>query len=126
LHHVLAEEVVRNLDVAVEDTVQDEHPVLRLVLDPLHVLWSEVEEDRHVVRLADGPVAVEVGALEGVGDHGSVLDTGQVAQAGGTQREDGAFELPGRRVGAWKREVPGDVVLEDRRRARIERLSKSS
>ena len=71
-------------------------------------------EDRHVT--------VQVLALEGVGDHGLVLHADQVVEACLAQGQDGAFELPGGGVGAGHGEMPGDVVLEDRGQAGLERL----
>ena len=60
---------------------------------------------------------VQVLALEGVGDDGLVLHAGDVGVAGVLEREDRALQLPGRRVRARERVVPGDVVLQDGRRA---------
>jgi hypothetical protein len=65
-------------------------------------------------------VAVQILALERVGDDRLVLHAHQVVVAARSQRADRALELPRRRVRAGKREVPRDVVLEDRGRARLE------
>ena len=118
---VLAEEVVGDVNALGEDAVEHAHLRLRLVAHPRHVAVLEVVEDGDPVLLENRDVVVEVLALERVGDDGLVLDAAQVAVAGAVQRADRALELPRRRVGPWEREVPGDVVLEDRRLARGER-----
>src|ERR1019366_2274307 len=65
---------------------------------------------------------VEIFALERVGNDGFVLDADLIAEPAARERLDRAFQLPRRRVGRGKREVPGDVVLEDRRLAGRERI----
>src|SRR5581483_3119891 len=85
------------------------------------VLVLEVVEDGHVVFLEDRHVVVEILALERVGDDRLVLDADLIAEPLARERADRAFELPRRRVRAGKREMPGDVVLEDRRRAARQR-----
>src|SRR5207342_1957375 len=89
---------------------------------PAHVAVFEVVQNGDVVGLEDRHVAVQVFALEGVGDDGLVLYAGQIVEATRAQSADGAFELPGGGVGSWKREVPADVVFEDGRRARLQVL----
>ncbi len=104
-----------------EDVVQRQHLRLRPVRHPLHVLVAEVVLHRHAVVAADGHVAVQVLALEGVGDDGLVLHADQVVEPGLPQGQDRALELPGGGVGARHRVVPGDIVLEDRRGLMVQR-----
>ena len=119
---VLPVEVVGDLDAAREDLVQHQHFPLRLVALPFHVFFAEVEPDRDLVALEDGHVLVQVLTLERVGDDGLVLHADQVLEPRLAQPDDGASELPRRRVGRREREVPGDVVLQDRRGRRIQVL----
>src|SRR5581483_7021590 len=69
----------------------------------------------------DRDVVIEVFALERVGDDRLVLDADLIGEAVPRERADRAFELPRRRVRAGEREVPGDVVLQDRGGAARER-----
>ena len=71
-------------------------------------------EDRHI--------AVQVLALEGVGDHGLVLHAHQIVKACLPQGQDRALKLPGGGVRAGHRKVPGDIVLENRGRVGMERF----
>jgi hypothetical protein len=103
------------------DAVEHHHLGLGLVDRPRHVAGLEVVEHRDVVLLEDRDVVVEVLALEGVGDHGLVLHADLVLESLGAQGADGPLELPRRGVRAGEREVPGDVVLEDGRRALVHR-----
>ena len=75
-----------------------------------------------LVALEDRHVVVQVLALEGVGDDRLVLHADLVGEAAARQRLNRAFELPRRGVRRREREVPGDVVLEDRRLAGRERV----
>jgi len=69
---------------------------------------------------------VEVFALERVGDDGFVLDADLIAKAARRQRLNRPFELPRRRVRRGKREVPGNVVLQNRRPAPSERVRRTA
>jgi hypothetical protein len=66
---------------------------------------------------------VEVLTLEGVGDDRLVLDADLIGEAAAGERLNRAFELPRRSVRRRKREMPGDVVLENRRRCRRQRVA---
>ena len=69
----------------------------------------------------DRHIAIEVFAFERVRDDGLILHAHDIVKTRAAQRENRPFELPGRRVRARHREMPRDVVFENRRRARIER-----
>ena len=100
VHDVLADEVIRDADALRVDVIQGQHLRLGLVGHPGHVFLAEVVQHRDAVVPEDRHVAVQVLALEGVGDHGLVLHADQVVEPGCAQRQDRAFELPGRGVGA--------------------------
>jgi hypothetical protein len=119
---VLAVEVVGDVQALREDVVEHKQLVLRPERLPAHVLLAEVELHVDVVVAEDRHVVVEVLALEGVRHDSLVLHADQVVVAGVAQRDDGALELPRRGVRRREREVPGDVVLEHRRRRRVEVL----
>ena len=110
---VLAAEVVGDADALGEDLVQRQHLRLRAGRAPSACLRAEVVAHRDAVVPADRHVAVQVLALEGVGDHGLVLHADQVGETGILQRQYRALELPGSGVGAGHGIMPGDVVLED-------------
>ena len=123
MHDVLAGEVIRNPDAFGKDPIQNQHLRLRFELDPRHVVGTEVVSHRHRVAFEDRQIVIEVFTLERVGDHGLVLHTTDIFEAAVAQRARDAFQLPGRGIGAGKREVPGDVVLENGRARRIERTT---
>ncbi len=114
---VLAEEEVGDVDPLGIDALQHAHPRFRLVADPAHVLVLEVVEDGHLVALEDRHVVIQVFAFEGVGHDRLVLHADLIAEAAARQRLNRAFELPRRRVGRREREVPRDVVFQNRRLA---------
>ena len=111
-----ADEKIRNPQVVAVDIAQGPHPGAGLERHPGHVLVLEIEQDLDPVGFEDGLVAVQILALEGVGDFGLILDADQVGEAVPPQGQDRPFELPGRGVGRGKGEMPADVVLEDGRR----------
>ena len=74
----------------------------------------EVVERGHLVALVDARELVEPVAARRVRDHRLVVQAEQVAKAVLAQRPHHALELPGCRVGREERQVPGDVVLQDR------------
>jgi len=76
------------------------HARLGLVLDPAHVAFLEVVENRYVILAEERHVVIEILALEGVGHHGLVLHAGDVGVPRGLQGLDGSLHLPGRGVGA--------------------------
>ena len=115
---VLAEEVVGDVDAFRKDAVEHAHLRLRLVAHPRHVAVLEVVEDGDLVLLEDRDVVVEVLALERVGDDRLVLDADLIGEAAARERLDRPLELPRRGVRRGEREVPGDVVLENRGLAR--------
>ena len=119
---VLADEIIRDLDPLRVDVIQRQHRRLGPVGHPRHVFFAEIVQRRNVVTPEDRHVAVQIFALERVGDHRLVLHADQIVEARGAQRQDRAFELPRRRVGAGHREMPRDVILQDRRRVGRQRL----
>ena len=122
VHDVLAEEEIGNADAFGIDSIQHAHPRGRLITDPFHVLVLEVVEDGHAVFPEDGNVMIEILPLERIRDHRLVLHADLVRVAAPGERLNRAFELPRRGVRGRKREMPGNVVLEDGRAARCERL----
>src|SRR6185295_16626823 len=74
------------------------------------------------VLVEDRQIAVEPLALLRIGHDGVVLDADQVGIAVLVELLDRPLELPGGRVRPREGEVPGDVVLQDRGRARREVL----
>ena len=112
---VLAEEVVGDVDALGEDAIEHAHLRLRRVADPRHVAVVEVVEDGNLVLLEDRDVVIQVLTLERVGDDRLVLHADLIGKPAAGQCLNRAFQLPRRGVRRRKREVPGDVVLENRR-----------
>jgi hypothetical protein len=115
-----ADEKIRDPELVAVNVVQGAHPGAGLEGHPGHILVLEIETDVDVVGFENRLVAVQIFALEGVGDFGFILDADQVGEAVPPKSEDRAFELPGSGVGRRKREMPADVVLEDGRGARFQ------
>ena len=90
--------------------------------NPGHVLLPKVVAHWDFVVAEDRHIAVQILALEGIGDNGLVLHADQIIETGCAQRQDRALKLPGRGVRGGHRKVPGDVVFQDRRRAGRQRL----
>ena len=111
---VFAKEIVWHQDSVRENLVEDVHRRLRPILDPPHIAFAEIVEYGDVVLLENGQIVIQIFALERIGHHRLVLHARDVCQARLAQRENRTFELPRGRVGARKRIVPRDVVLEDR------------
>ena len=120
---VLPEKEIRNVNPVREDRVENVHLRFRREPHPAHVGRAEVVADGNVVRLQDREVVVQVLALERVGDDRLILYADQVRKPGPLERANRPLELPRRGVGGREREVPRDVVLEDRRRSGGQRLA---
>src|SRR5262249_34496688 len=84
-------------------------------------LIPEVVQDGDPVALEDRNVMIQIFALEGVGDDGLVLDADLVRKAAAREGLNGAFELPRCGVRGGKRQIPGEIVLQDGRLACGER-----
>ena len=66
--------------------------------------------------------AVQFCAAHRVADHRLILHADQVVETRLAQSQDSAFHLPGCRVRAGHRKVPGDIVFEDGGDLLIQRL----
>ena len=117
---VLPDEVVGHKDALRVDVVEHTHRRAWLVAYPAHVLALEVVAHRDTVVLENRNVAVEVLALERIGHDRPVLHADLMVVAPCPQRPDRSLQLPRRRIRTRKREVPGDVVLENGRQARLQ------
>jgi len=109
----LALEILGHEDALRENAVQHVHAGLGLVDLPLDVRILKVVQDGDVVAPEDRHIVVEVFALESIGHHRLVLDAYLSGIAASLQGEDCALQLPGGGIRTGKRQVPGDIVLED-------------
>ncbi len=119
VNDVLADEIIGDMNTFGVDIIQGQHLGLGPIGHPCHVIPSEVVEHWNIIVLADWHIAIQVFALESIGDDRLVLHAHQIGEARLAQGQDGALQLPGGSVGTGHRIVPGDVVFEDGGRVRI-------
>src|SRR4051794_5528095 len=110
---VFTKEEVWYVDAFRKDPVQYQHLGLGMNRHPAHVAVFEVVQNRDIVVLEYGHVAVEIFALEGIRDDGLVLHAGELIESARFECADGALQLPWRGIGSRKGEMPANVVFEN-------------
>ena len=122
VNNILSPKILGDGDTLRINLVQNMHLRLRCVLDPPDVALFEIVQHRNGVAPEDGHVVIKIFALKGVGHHGLVLDANKVSVTCILQCENGPLHLPWGRVRRREREMPRDIVLQDRGGALLQGL----
>ena len=99
MHDVLADEVIGDADAFRVDVIERQHFGVGPIGNPLHLGGAEVKEGRDLIVLKDGHVTVQVFAFEGIPKDRLILHTNQIVEARLPERQNRAFQLPGRGIG---------------------------
>jgi hypothetical protein len=97
-----------------ENLSKNLHPGLGLVIHPPNVLRNKIVSLFDLILLIEGRQSVQDLALEGIGDHRIVMNRGDHFISAVPQSQNDPFQLPRGGVGTEEREMPGDIILQDR------------